>query len=181
MGSRGRDVPLGPTAVTGGPDWRRLLPPPYRRPGLTTLLLWWRVEVLLALGAGVLWHYGGPRIVGLLAAVAVLVLTTSATGRAVAMAVWQLLAVPHRVRTAFVQAGVTSRQGRLPWIFYARPSGDGVEVSVGLRSGITLRDLCGAVPVIRGACGATYVEIVSRPGRPDRAVIVVVRPRRGLW
>ena len=164
-----------------GPDWRRLLPPPRRRPSLAALIIWWRVEVCLALGVGALWHYGGSRVVQLLVGVLALVAATTPAGRAAAVRVWQVLAVPHRVRAAFVQAGVTSRQGRLPWIFYARPVGDAVLVSVGLRSGITLRDLRGAAPVILGACGAAQVDVVSRPGRPDRAVVVVVRPRRGLW
>ena len=167
--------------MSGGPDWRRLLPPPYRRPGLATRLLWWRIELLLALLIGALWHYAGPRVVELLAGVLALVLATTPTGRAAAVRVWQLLAVPHRVRAALVQAGVASRQGRLPWLFHARTTGGNVVVSVGLRSGTTLRDLRDAVPVIRGACGAVHVEIVSRPGRPDRATVVVVHPRRGLW
>ncbi len=171
----------GRATVSAEPDWRRLLPPPYRRPGLATRLLWWRVEVLLALAVGALWFFAGHRVVELVAGVAVLALATTAAGRAVALRIWQLLAVPHRVRAAFVEAGVTSRQGRLPWIFHAHPVGDDVVVSVGLRSGITLRDLREAVPVILGACGAAHVEIVSRPGRPDRVTVVVVRPRRGLW
>ena len=98
-----------------------------------------------------------------------------------AVVAWQVLAVPHRVRAACVQAGVTSRQGRLPWIFWARPVGDAVLVSVGHRSGTTVGDLRDAAPVVRGACGAGHVDVVSSPARPDRAVVVVVRPRRGLW
>jgi hypothetical protein len=167
--------------VTSEPDWRRLLPPPRRRPGLVAIVVRWRVEVLLVLAVGAMWQLGGGRVVELLAGVTALGLAATATGRAVAVVAWQLLAVPHRVRSAFVQAGVASRQGRLPLIFWVRPDGAAVVVSAGLRSGITVRDLRDAVPVILGACGATHVEIVPRPSRPDRVTVVVVRPRRGLW
>jgi hypothetical protein len=167
--------------VTGGPDWRRLLPPPRRRPGLVAVVVRWRVEVLLALGVAVLLLNGNVRVLELVAGATAVGLAATAAGRAAAVVAFQVLVVPHRVRAAFVQAGVASRQGHLPWIFYARPAGDAVLVSVGLRAGITLRDLRDAVPVVLGACGASQVEVVSRPGRPDRATILVVRPRRGLW
>lgn len=164
-----------------GPDWRRLQPPPYRRPGLAAVIVRWRVEILLALGVVGLWQVAGARVVELLAAVCAAALLCTAPGRVLAVVAWQVLAVPHRVRAACVQAGVTSRQGRLPWIFWARPVGDAVLVSVGLRSGTTVDDLRDAAPVVRGACGARHVDVVSSPARPDRAVVVVVRPRRGLW
>jgi hypothetical protein len=92
-----------------------------------------------------------------------------------------VLAVPHRVRAAFVQAGVATRSGYLPWVFWARPDGQAVRVAVGLRSGIAVRDLRDAVPVILSACGAAQVEIVPSPDRADRVAVAVISPRRGLW
>lgn len=125
--------------MNGGPDWRRLLPPPRRRAGLGAILVRWRVEVLLALGAGALGLYGDLRVVALLAGATALVSATTATGRAAAVRLWQLLAVPHRVRSAFAEAGVTSRQGRLPWIFYARPAPSATQWSSRSASGLVPR------------------------------------------
>jgi hypothetical protein len=166
--------------MTESTSWRRLLPPPRRRPGLLAVLVRWRVEVLLAGLAGAVWRLGGGRGVVLLVVAPMLLCVLVPAVRGHPVSAWQLVAVPHRVRAAFVQAGVATRRGHLPWVFGARPAGDAVRVAVGLRSGITTADLVDAVPVIISACGAASVEIVPRPGRPDRATVVVVRPRRGI-
>jgi hypothetical protein len=166
--------------MTGGMDWRRILPPPRRRPGLLAVLVRWRVEMLTAAAVGALWYYAGGLVVGLVFAVAAMSAVTVRVLRPHAVGLWQLLAVPHRVRAAFVEAGVANREGRLPWVFWARPAGDAVKVAVGVRSGITVKDLHDAIPVIVGACGAEEVGITPKPGRPDRAAVVVMRPRRGL-
>jgi hypothetical protein len=167
--------------TTDGTDWRRILPPPRRRPGPLTVLVRWRVEILLLVVVAAVWHVAGGAALGILAVVlASLVLTIPAV-RPGALLVWQLLAVPHRVRAAFVQAGVATRSGYLPWVFWARPDGQAVRVAVGLRSGIAVRDLRDAVPVILSACGAAQVEIVPSPDRADRVAVAVISPRRGLW
>ena len=167
--------------TTDGTDWRRILPPPRRRPGPLAVLVRWRVEILLVVAVAAVWYLAGGVTVGILVAVVASLVLTIPTARPGALLVWQLLAVPHRVRAAFVQAGVATRSGYLPWVFWARPDGQAVRVAVGLRSGIAVRDLREAVPVIQSACGATEVEIVPSPDRADRAAVVVVRPRRGLW
>ena len=101
-------------------------------------------------------------------------------GRSVLVSGFQLLAVPHRLRSAFVNSGVASRSGRLPWIFWARPVRGSVEVAVGLRSGIAVDDLRDGITVMESACGAAQVNVVADPHRADRVRVVVVRPRRGL-
>jgi hypothetical protein len=167
--------------TTDGTDWRRLIPPPRRRPGPLAVLVRWRVEILLLLAVAAVWYVAGGVTVGILVAVLASLVLTIPPLRPVGLLVWQLLAVPHRVRAAFVQAGVATRSGYLPWVFWARPDGEAVRVAVGLRSGIAVRDLREAVPVFLAACGAAQVEIVHRPERPDRVAVVVVRPRRGLF
>jgi hypothetical protein len=141
----------------------------------------WRVEILLLMAVAAVWYVAGGVTVGILAAVIASLVLAIPTLRPVAIVGWQLLAVPHRVRAAFVQAGVATRSGYLPWVFWARPDGQAVRVAVGLRSGIAVRDLREATPVIVSACGAAQVEIVPGPDRADRASVVVIRPRRGVW
>jgi hypothetical protein len=167
--------------VTDSSAWRRILPPPRRRPGPLMIMVWWRVELVVAGAVGTLAYHADALAAEIVGGSLLVLATTLPAGRATAVRTWQLLAVPHRLRSAFVEAGVASRAGRLPWIFWARPVGGAVVVAVGLRSGITVGDLRAAVPLIRSACGAAQVDVVAHPERAHRATVVVVRPRRGLF
>jgi hypothetical protein len=141
----------------------------------------WRVEILVVslLVAG--WQAVGSAVAGVvLTALAILVALVPAVRRAAGVAV-RTLVVPHRVRSGLLQAGVTDRGGRLPWLVVARARGEAVLVTVWLRAGTTQADLQRAAAVIAGACGALHVEAVPDPVRQDRAVLVVVRPRWGWW
>ena len=99
--------------------------------------------------------------------------------RRVVVGVIQSVVVPHRLRSGLVQAGVTDRAGRLPWIMWARSRGDAVLVEVWLRSGTTPGDLRQAAPIIAAASGAATVDVVHRSPRHDRATVIVYRPRWG--
>jgi hypothetical protein len=167
--------------VSARDDLRRLLPPPRRRPGVVAVLVRWRWEILIAglLVAG--WQALGNAVTGLVLTALAVVIALVPAVRRVALAVVLTVVVPHRVRSGLVQAGVTDRSGRLPWLVHARPRGAGVLVTVWLRAGTTQQDLRRAAPVVAGACGAAHVEVVADPVRQDRAVLVVVRPRWGWW
>jgi hypothetical protein len=148
---------------------------------LVAVLVRWRAELALAglLVAG--WQAVGSTVAGIvLLTLGIVVVLVPAVRRA-AVALGQVLVVPHRVRSGLVQAGVTDRSGRPPWLIGARTRGEGVLVRVWLRAGTTQQDLCRAAPVVAGACGAAYVEVVADSPRQDRAVLVVVRPRWGWW
>ena len=160
---------------------RRLLPAPRRRPGLVADLVRWRAELALAalLVAG--WHAVGSIVAGIVLVIVGIVVVVVPVVRRAAVALGQVLVVPHRVRSGLVQAGVTDRSGRAPWLVSARARGDGVLVRVWLRAGTTQQDLRRAAPIIAGACGAACAEVVADSPRQDRAVLVVVRPRWGSW
>ncbi|GAA1273158.1 hypothetical protein GCM10009609_40300 [Pseudonocardia aurantiaca] len=167
--------------MTTDDDLRRLLPAPRRRPGLVAVLVRWRAELALAalLVAG--WLAAGSTVAGIVLVILGIVVVVVPVVRRAVVALGQVLVVPHRVRSGLVQAGVTDRSGRPPWLVSARVRGDGVLVRVWLRAGTTQQDLRAAAPVIAGACGAAYVEVVTDSPRQDRAVLVVVRPRWGWW
>ena len=169
------------TPMTDSADYRRIHPPPRRRPGPLAILVRWRVEVLLLCALVSAWKALGTLIVGITVLSLLLVTTVSPPIRRLVLLAWHLVAVPHRVRSAFVQAGVANRQGYLPWLFVASPAGiAAVAVYVGLPSGIALRDVRQAVPVIVTACGAEKVDVLAHPTRADRLTVVVVNPQWGL-
>jgi hypothetical protein len=157
---------------------RRLISP-QRRPGLLAVLVRWRVEVLLA----VAWYCLGIIEVGIAIGIAATALALSAISFPAvghgAVSVVQSLVVPHRVRSALIQAGIASRRGRPPWIVIAWPQGDAVLVRLWLRAGTTTDDLRRADHIIAGATGATRVEISDRSARLDRATLIVRHPRWG--
>ena len=136
--------------------FRRLTPPPGRArwPGLLTVLVRWRAELLVAGAVAALWHGVGVLVVGL-----------------VGLAVAVLGAAVPPVRHGLICL--------LPWLPWARPIGTkGMVVGVWLRAGTTPGDLRAAAPVVAAACGATAVE-VEQHGRDDRAELHIVRPRWG--
>ena len=165
--------------MTTDDDLRRLLPPPRGRPGLIAILVRWRAELILAalLLAG--WKAVGSAVAGIVLMALVILVVAVPPVRRAAVAVGQVLVVPHRVRSGLVQAGVTDRSGRPPWLVAARARGEAVLVTVWLRAGTTQDDLRRAAPVIAGACGALHVEVLATSPRQDRALVVVARPRWG--
>ena len=164
-----------------GDDFRRLLPPPRRRPGLLTVGVRWRVEIVIGLVVAAAWRLLGGTALALGALTLAAVLTAVPGARTLAIGLLQAVIVPHRVRSGLLQAGVGDRSGRLPWIVAARPRGDAVQITVWLRSGTSLRDLTGASPMIATACGARGVEVERYSERQDRVMLLVVRPRWGWW
>ncbi len=167
----------------GGDDFfRRITPPPGRSrwPGLFSVLVRWRTELLLTAFVAGLWHVVGGVAVGLVALAMALAVAAVPTVRHGLLGALLAIVVLHRVRAGLVQAGVGDRGGRPPWLPWARPTGaKGVVVGVWLRAGTTPGDLRAAAPVIAAACGATAVEVEQHGSRDDRAELHVVRPRWG--
>jgi hypothetical protein len=162
--------------------FRRITPPPGRSrwPGLLAVLVRWRMELLLALLVGGLWHLAGGIGVGIVALVVAVLAVAVPTVRHGLIGGLQTVVVPHRVRAGLVQAGVGDRSGRAPWLPWARPTGaKGVVVGVWLRAGTTPGDLRAATSVVAAACGAAAVEVEQHGGRDDRAELHVIRPRWG--
>lgn len=160
-------------------EFRRAFPPPRRRPGLGSVLVRWRAELLIVGLVATMWAYTGGAVVGALALGGGVLVAFVPAVRSVAVGASQALIVMHRIRSGLVQAGVADRSGRLPWIVGARSRGEVVLVSLWLHGGTTLDDLRGARTVLATACGAVEVEVYERSPRRDRAVLAVARPRWG--
>jgi hypothetical protein len=164
-----------------GDDFRRLLPPPRRRPGLLAMCVRWRIEIVTVVAVTAAWQRFGATTLTLGVLMLTSVLIIVPVTRRLALGLLQAVVVPHRVRSGLVQGGVADRSGRLPWIVAARPRGDAVQVTVWLRSGTSVRDLTGAMPIVATACGARGVEVERYSERQDRVMLLVVRPRWGWW
>lgn len=168
--------------MSGEGEYRRMLPPPgrARRPGLITVLVRWRGELLLCGLVVWLWQVAGGIAVGIVGVVVGLSAAFLPTVRHGLTGALRTLVTWHRVRVGIAQAGIYDRGGRLPWLPWARPIGaKGVTVGVWLRAGTTGGDLRGATEVIATACGATAVEVEQHGDRTDRVRLHVVRPRWG--
>ena len=162
--------------------FRRISPHPGkgRRPGLVTVLVRWRAEVLAALLLAWLWHFLDGLVLGIVLAVLLACAVAVPVARHGLAGALLTVVATHRVRVGLVQAGIGDRNGRPPWLPWARPmGGKGVLVRVWLRGGTTVGDLRAATPVLATACGASAVEVEQRGLRADRVVLLVVRPRWG--
>jgi len=173
--------PFAPGEPTPDEVFRRITRPPGRArwPGLLTVLVRWRFELLFAGVVAALWYWAGGLTVGIVGMAVVVLAAAIPTVRHGLVGVMRTVVTVHRVRAGLVQAGVGDREGRPPWLVWARPIGaKGVVVGVWLRAGTTPGDLRAAAPVIGAACGAAVVE-VEQHGRDDRVELHVVRPRWG--
>lgn len=165
--------------MTADDPLRRLLPPPRHRPGLLSIVVRWRGELALLAAVVSTVHLLGPRTAAVVGATVAMVAALVPAFRRVALGTLRCLATSHRIRVGLIQAGVTDRSGRPPWLVLARYRGDAVLVHAWLRAGTTPEDLERAAPVLRTACGAAEVEVIRISPRYDRAVLVVSRPRWG--
>lgn len=158
---------------------RRVLPAPRRKPSLASVAVRWRLELLLTAAFAGWWVLVGPLVLGIVAVAVALMLVVNPSARRGLVGVLRALVVPHRVRAGLVQAGVTDRGGRLPWLVRSYARGETVFVNVWLRAGTTTGDLRRARAVLRAACGAADVDVHPHRTRHDRATVVVYRPRWG--
>jgi hypothetical protein len=157
---------------------RRILPPPRRRPSIFTVIVRWRIEVLVVLLGLALYHWTGPNglwTAGVLLVCGLLVRPV----RRLLLGFGRAVVTCHRVRSALLQAGATERAGRLPWLVVAWPVGGSVKVLVWLRAGTTADDVHLALPLIKAAAGAAEAHFEQSSLRPDRLVLTVGRPRWG--
>lgn len=129
---------------------------------------------------GTFWGSAGAVVVGALALATVLSAAVTPSIRRAARTAWLVTVIPHRVRVGLIEGGVTDRHGNLPFVLWAIPVDNAVRVELGTRFGTRIADLEAAIPFLAEACGTAGVEIHSRPDRPDRATILLARPRWGL-
>lgn len=139
------------------------------------LLRWairWRVElttiaVAAIAGRWLAQHVGGWRHVGYLTGVVLVVLLVWPAGRRWLTAHAWCVLTRHRVRVALGQAGVSSVEGRLPYVIRTRPTPVGTRVTVWMRAGTAIEQLgeddSVRLGIVRAACWAREVRLQRHP------------------
>ena len=82
---------------------------------------------------------------------------------------------PHRIRTGCRHAWVQTRDGRLPVILYTTPAAFGERVTLWCRAGVTHGDLEGARDILRAACWASDVRVVTSARYAHIVVLEIIR------
>jgi hypothetical protein len=153
-----------------------------RRPDLIARAVHWRMELGIATGGALLAHFTSIEFAGVLGGTAGILVVGVPPIRCAAIRAYQLVALPHRVRRALGEAGAVDSNGKLPWVLYARSAGPNVIwVEIKLRAGVTYDDLYLAMPNIRTACAALDARAFLHAGRSDRARVILLKPRWGLF
>ena len=154
------------------------------RPGIFGLMWNWRYEVGLSAGlAAVALASGYALGAAWLIAIAAIGLALLVAGLAWAPSRQRLIVrawcviTPHRVRTACRHAWVQTRDGRLPIILYTTPAAFGERVTLWCRAGITSGDLEAARDILRAACWASDVRVVTSARYAHVIVLEVIRHR----
>ena len=156
------------------------------RPGIFGLMWNWRYELGLSAGlAGVALASGFALGAAWLIAIAAIGLALLVASLAWAPSRQRLIArawcviTPHRVRTACRHAWVQTRDGKLPIVLYTTPAAFGERVTLWCRAGITSGDLEAARDILRAACWASDVRVVTSVRYAHVIVLEVIRHRPG--
>ena len=142
---------------------------------------WWRYELGLligvSLGVALL-----VRAVGVWWAVAAVSAVIGAFGpwppahRAFMAAAWRII-TPHRLRVGFVEARIHSRNGRIPTILRCTQQPFGESVRLWCPAGTSVEDLRAAVSILRAACWATDIRVISHDRHAQLVTLEVIRDR----
>ncbi len=132
----------------------------------------WRMELGLAMVAWFTVHLLAPYVGGWKMAVLAIYVYLALVacwpaGRAFLMAHLWCSVSRHRARTALGQAGVSSLEGRVPYIVRVRPTAVGTMVTAWMRAGTAVEQLgqdeSVQVGILRAACWAREVRITRHP------------------
>jgi hypothetical protein len=143
----------------------------------------WRFELALLAGAavvaGVLSSEVGWHLAVLLLVWLVVAALAHPRVRGVLIAHTWCMVSRHRVRTALGQAGVSSREGRLPYVIRVRRTPVGTRVTVWMRAGTAMEqfgdDASLRIGVVRAACWAREVRLERHPRWSHLVTLHLVR------
>lgn len=140
------------------------------------LAVWrWRAEILgvvvgLVLAVKLADRVGSFTVAGLiLVGLALAVLLVPSARRYVVRHVWCTI-TRHRLRLFFVEAGVYNRSGRLPAIWWVRPTRVGERAWIALSPGLSAGNLEDRLDALAATCWARDARIT-----PVRAVVTFIR------
>jgi hypothetical protein len=162
----------------GLPDLLRDLTP-VRRPNPVVLLWRWRWELLLGVGLpaavvimgtqlGWAWPLSVLGVVGGM-------FTSSPGARQWLIAHVRCIITAHRIRTGCVQAWIQTRYGRLPIILLTIPKPYGERSYIWCPAGISLEDFEEGRDLLRSACWASDIKVMSSSRYSHVVILDVIR------
>jgi hypothetical protein len=152
---------------------------PARRATVFGVAWWWRYEIGLLIGVSL----GLTLLIraeGVWWAVATVSAIIGAFGpwppthRAFLAAAWRII-TPHRLRVGFVEARIHSTNGRLPTILRTTQEPFGERVRIWCPAGTCVEDFRAAVSILRAACWAADIRVLSDSRRAHRVTLDVIR------
>ncbi|MGD9530669.1 MAG: hypothetical protein AB7V44_28310 [Pseudonocardia sp.] len=111
---------------------------------------------------------------GILVAATVIVFVVPVSRRWVTRRLWCVYA-RHRARTCMVQTRTMTHDGRMPFLYWSRPSPVGERIRVWLPAGLEVKDLEGVCPELAVACWARTARIEANRRFAHLVVIEIVR------
>jgi hypothetical protein len=93
-------------------------------------------------------------------------------------AAWRII-TPHRLRAGFVEARIQSRNGRIPSVLRCTQQPFGERVQLWCPAGTSVEDLRAAVSILRTACWAADIRVMSHDRHAQLVTLDVIRDRAG--
>jgi hypothetical protein len=112
-------------------------------------------------------------IIGI-AAVTLVVFAVPVSRRFTVRRAW-CVATRHRMRTCFKQTRTMTHHGRMPFLWWSRPSPIGERVRVWLPAGLAVKDLEHIIPELATACWARETRITASRAQAALVVVDIVR------
>jgi hypothetical protein len=152
---------------------------PVRQPNPVVLFWRWRWELLLGVGLPAAVVIIGTQF-GWLWPLAVLgvaggTFTSSPDARQWLVAHVRCIVTAHRIRTGCAQAWIQTRYGRLPIILLTIPKPYGERSYIWCPAGISLEDFEERRDLLRSACWASDIEVMSSSRYSHIVVLDVIR------
>jgi hypothetical protein len=154
---------------------------PTRRATVFGRAWWWRYELglliatssgltLLVREAGIWWAAGTvSAIIGAFG-------PWPPAHRVFMTAAWRII-TPHRLRVGFVEARIHSRNGRIPTVLRCTQQPFGERVQLWCPAGTSVEDLRAAASILRTACWAADIRVISHDRHAQLVTLDVIRDR----
>jgi hypothetical protein len=160
-------------------DLETVLRPTGHRATVFGLAWWWRYELGILIGVSLALTLLACAA-GVWCAVAAVSAMIGAFGpwppthRVFMATAWRII-TPHRLRVGFVEARIHSRNGRIPTIIRCAQQPFGERVRLWCPAGTSVEDLRAAVSILRAACWAMDIRVISDDRHAHMVTLDVIR------
>jgi hypothetical protein len=152
---------------------------PVRRPNPVVLLWRWRWELMLGVGLpaalvkiGTQFGWAWPlAVLGVVGGT----FTSSPPARQWLIAHVRCIITAHRIRTGCAQAWIQTRYGKLPIILLTTPKPHGERSYIWCPAGISLEDFEAGRDLLRSACWASDVKVMSSSRYSHIVIVDIIR------